>query len=143
MIERVGLLPEDYFFFFEETDWCRSMRRAGFAVVHLPDVRIVHASGASSKKKVPGRTRIEYHRSLYRFFRRHHGPLTLALVVTIRLVKGVIALGARCPAALLSERGRARWRDRASVLAWHLRGCPATEGLVTAAYLAHVGRRSA
>ncbi len=140
VIERVGLLPEDYFFFFEETDWCRSIRQAGPSVVHLPDVRLVHASGASSKKKVPGRTRIEYHRSLYRYFRRHHGISALVVVIAIRLVKGMIALLARVPAALVSSRGRADFRDRASVLAWHLRGCPAEEGLVTPAYLAHRAR---
>lgn len=142
-IQRVGLLPEEYFFFLEETDWCRAMRRAGFSVVHLPDVRLIHASGASSKKKVPGRTRIEYHRSLYRYFRRHHGVVALGLVVMIRLLKGVVAFGARCPAALFSARGRERWRDRASVLAWHLRGCPENEGLVTSEYLEYVRRRTA
>src|SRR5690606_9323794 len=33
----VGPLPEDYFFFLEETDWLYAMRAAGWRVVHLPE----------------------------------------------------------------------------------------------------------
>lgn len=134
VLERVGLLCEDYFFFLEETDWCLRMRQAGFRVVHLPDVRLVHRSGASSKQKLPGATRIEYHRSLYRFFRHHRGPIARATVVAIKGVKGVIALLGKLPAALVSARARVGLRDRWQVLQWHLRGQPRDAGLATAAW---------
>jgi GT2 family glycosyltransferase len=137
VLERVGGLPEEYFLFLEETDWCWSIREAGYRVVHLPDVRLVHLSGASSKKKVPARTRIEYHRALYRFFRRHRGRAALAALVALRVVKGIVAVLSRLPAALVSARGRARLRERSEVLAWHLRGCPPDAGLETPAYRAH------
>lgn len=134
VLERVGLLCEDYFFFLEETDLCLRMRRAGFRVVHLPDVRLVHRSGASSKKKMPGATRIEYHRSLYRFFHHHRSPGARSAVVVIGGVKGVIAWIGKLPAALVSARGREALRDRWQVLRWHLRGRPAEAGLATAAW---------
>ncbi len=35
----LGLLDEDYFFFFEEIDWCRRVRQMGLAVYYLPRVR--------------------------------------------------------------------------------------------------------
>jgi GT2 family glycosyltransferase len=139
-LDRVGGLPEDYFLFLEETDWCWSIHAAGFRVVHLPDVRLVHLSGASSKKKVPARTRIEYHRALYRFFRKHRGAVGLAAVVAVRVAKGTVAVLSRLPGALVSERGRERLRERVAVLAWHLRGCPSEGGLETAAYRAHRAR---
>jgi len=37
VLDEVGLMPEDYFMFLEETDWCWRIRRAGYKVVHLPD----------------------------------------------------------------------------------------------------------
>ena len=80
LLREVGPLPEDYFFFLEETDWCLRVRSAGWRVVHLPAALVVHLSGGSSKRRSPAPTRIEYHRSLYRFFRKHHGPLATALV---------------------------------------------------------------
>jgi hypothetical protein len=129
VLERVGLLPEEYFLFLEETDWCFQMRRAGWRIVHLPDVSLMHVHGASSKRLVPARTRIEFHRSLYRFFRRQRGPGQAALVVALRAAKSALHLVTGAPAALLSARGRERWGEWARVLAWHLRGCPADAGL--------------
>jgi GT2 family glycosyltransferase len=136
--ERVGLLPEEYFLFLEETDWCWSMREAGFRVVHLPNARLVHHSGASSKKKIPAATRIEYHRALYRFLGKRRGALQARLVIALRALRALVAVLVRVPAAVLSPRGREGIRERWQVLAWHLRGRPETGGLMTRAYLDHI-----
>jgi hypothetical protein len=127
--ESVGPMPEEYFFFLEETDWCARIARAGWRIVHIPDARVIHIFGASTKKKVPAETRIEYHRSLYRFFGRNRGPLALALVVAIRLLKAILYVVWGIPGALLHARGRDRWLQDCKVLRWHLRRCPGDEGL--------------
>jgi GT2 family glycosyltransferase len=57
VLEHVGLMPEDYFFFMEETDWCYRIRRAGWRIVLVPDAAVVHLHGASSKKRMPVETR--------------------------------------------------------------------------------------
>jgi GT2 family glycosyltransferase len=128
-LDQTGPLAEDYFFFLEETDWLYRMRRAGWRVAHLPSARIVHVQGATSKKRLPLETRIEYHRSLYRFFRTHHGPGQASAVVALRLAKLGLALVALAPLALALPRERQRWRERAALVAWHLCGCPASWGL--------------
>ena len=128
-LDAVGPLCEDYFFFLEETDWCARMRRAGWRVVHVPDARVVHLSGASSKRKLPAETRIEFHRSLYHFFRAHRTPLAAAALVALRFAKALLYVGVEAPAALVSRRARARWRTRWRVLLWHLRGRPEGWGL--------------
>lgn len=124
LVDEVGGLPERYFFFLEETDFCRAVRAAGHTVVHLPDVHVTHVHGATSKKRDPARTRIEYHRSLYRFFRTNRGSVALALLFVVRLAKSVLHVVVGAPGALVSEKGRQRWRARSRVLAWHLAGCP-------------------
>jgi len=128
-LEQVGPLPEDYFLFLEETDWLFAMRAAGWRVVHLPQARLVHEHGATTKKRMPLETRIEYLRSLYHFFRKRRGAGQAAAVVAVRLVKLLLALIVLAPAALVLPRERARWRERATILAWHLRGCPRSWGL--------------
>lgn len=128
-LEQVGPLSEDYFFFLEETEWCARMRRAGWRVVHLPDARVVHLSGAGSKRKLPAETRIEYHRSLYRFFRSRRGALAAATLVALRFTKALLYVVVELPAALVSRRARSRWWTRFRVLLWHLRGCPEGWGL--------------
>lgn len=126
-IRRVGLLPEDYFFFLEETEWCARMRRSGWRVVLHPGAAFHHVSGASSKRRHPEATRIEYHRSLYRYYRTQRGGA--APVLWLRLTKAVLRVAGGAPLAALSPRRRARWRSHRAVLGWHLRGCPADAGL--------------
>lgn len=137
-LAEVGPLPEDYFFFLEETDWLVAMRQAGWRVVHLPAARLVHVHGATTKKRVPLATRIEYHRSLYRFFSKRRGRRQASLVIGIRVVKLLFALTLLAPLALVLPRERSRWRERARILVWHLRGRPASWGLAGVA-LAGVG----
>lgn len=50
ILENVGLLDESFFFFGEETDWCRRMREAGWKLVFAPVGRIIHHGGGSVKK---------------------------------------------------------------------------------------------
>ncbi len=124
VLEDVGLMPEDYFFFLEETDWCTRVRQAGWRVVHVPDAEVIHVFGASSKKKMPAATRIEFQRSLDHFFRKHRGRGQAAVVRAWRSLKAVLYVVIRAPAALLSERGLARWRGDREILRWILRGRP-------------------
>jgi hypothetical protein len=129
VLENVGLMPEDYFMFLEETDWCWRIRRAGWKVVHLPDARVVHVHGATSKKRLPAETRIEYHRSLYHFFEKNRGESVARTVCALRVAKGVLRAAAGALAAPFSRRRRDRWVQDLRVLAWHLRGRPAAAGL--------------
>jgi hypothetical protein len=129
LLGEVGLLPEEYFLFLEETEWCRRIGRAGWRIVHLPAARVVHVLGASSKRKHPALTRIEYHRSLYRFYRDTRTPLTRAGVLALRFAKSLFYVSSQAPLALAGGRHLARWRVHRDVLAWHLRGCPASVGL--------------
>jgi len=129
VLESVGLMPEDYFFFLEETDWCFRISHAGWRIVHIPDARIVHIFGASTKKKVPAETRIEYHRSLYHFFRKNRGTPAAAAIVMLRVLKGALYVVTGALAAPFSARARDRWIQSCRVFGWHLRGCPASGGL--------------
>jgi GT2 family glycosyltransferase len=119
VLREVGPIDEDYFFFLEETDWCHRIRRRGWRVVHLPDAFVIHLYGESTKKKLPLRTRIEYWRSRYTFFRKNRGPLAyraLRAIARVKLLAGCAFGGARA----------AEYR---AILAWHRAGEPASAGL--------------
>ena len=83
----------------------------------------------ASKRKDRALTRIEYHRSLYRFFRTYRGVSSASLVFAIRFIKAFFYVLTRVPLALLGGSYRADWIDYRDVLTWHLRGCPAAVGL--------------
>ncbi|MES4792642.1 MAG: glycosyltransferase family 2 protein, partial [Chloroflexota bacterium] len=42
VIERIGVLDERFFAYFEETEWCARARRANFRVVYVPQARLWH-----------------------------------------------------------------------------------------------------
>jgi hypothetical protein len=142
MVREVGPLPEDYFFFLEETEWCRRAGKAGWRVVHLPTAFAIHFSGASSKRRDPALTRIEYHRSLYHFFRVNRGTGWTAMVLCSRLLKTLFYVVAQAPLALFGGHGLVRWKVHRDVLVWHLRGCPEAVGLAGSTAAGRV-RRSA
>ncbi len=50
VLQSVGPLDEDFFFFGEETDWCRRMRDAGWQLKFAPTGEIVHYGSASARK---------------------------------------------------------------------------------------------
>jgi len=47
VIEKIGLLDEGYFIWFEEVDFCRRAKKAGWKVVYWPDTSIIHHGGQS------------------------------------------------------------------------------------------------
>jgi GT2 family glycosyltransferase len=78
---RVGSMDEGYFLFFEDVDFCRLARRAGFRVCHEPRARVVHLRGRSTPVKALHAARRRRPRYWYqarsRFFRRAYGPAGL------------------------------------------------------------------
>jgi GT2 family glycosyltransferase len=45
-LEQVGLLPERYFLYYEETDWCLQARAAGWTAMVQPRARMTHLKGS-------------------------------------------------------------------------------------------------
>lgn len=46
--EAVGWLDEDYFWNGEDIDFCYKLKRAGWKIVYIPDVKIIHYKGSAS-----------------------------------------------------------------------------------------------
>jgi len=71
--EKVGLLDERFFMYFEETDWCLRVWRAGFKVYHCAEVQVVHLEGKSAEKV--NLFRLAQFQASYRLFVvKHYGP---------------------------------------------------------------------
>ena len=99
--EQVGDLDERFFLFWEDADWCRRFRAAGWKVYYLPTAVGTHQVGVSRVQR-PLRSAIDFHRSAYRFYRKHHLsspfhpmiiPLAAGLLISLgsRVLQGVWA----------------------------------------------------
>lgn len=49
VIEKIGLMPEKYFLYFEDVDWCLKARRAGYKCILVPEAKIWHKVSSSAK----------------------------------------------------------------------------------------------
>lgn len=132
VLPRLGLLDEDYFFFFEEIDWCRRARQIGMQVYYLPSARAIHAGGQTANR-FRGPSRVEYQRSKLTFFRKTRTPAAYFLVsafLVLRILINALAGAVACAATLfLNRRLRAKAATYWYLFSWHLLFRPASWGL--------------
>jgi len=50
VIEKIGLLSEDYFLYYEDVDWCLRSKKAGFRSVFVSSAKIYHKQSRSTKE---------------------------------------------------------------------------------------------
>lgn len=129
-MERVHGFDERFFFFLEETDLCARIRNQGLRVVLYAGARVIHLQGKTVRKNwVNGR--MEYNISMYKFMRKHHGPLYYRCFQSVRLTKaGLFLVVLTClPFLLIGERTRRTYVYYTRLVKWHLSGCPDNAGL--------------
>ncbi|MFA5203658.1 MAG: glycosyltransferase family 2 protein [Lentisphaeria bacterium] len=76
---RLDRLDGRFFFFFEETDWCRRLRAAGRRILYVPAAAVIHLQGESANR-TPARARIQFYESRYRYFHKHGGAAAVVLL---------------------------------------------------------------
>ncbi len=82
VVDRIGLMDEKYFLYFEEVDYCIAIRKAGFKIMYIPESRVIHhvgaATGISDTRKQAPRRPVYWFESRQRFFQKNYGlPRTL------------------------------------------------------------------
>lgn len=94
---QVGPLDEDYFLHCDDLDWCMRFSQAGWRILFVPDVEVVHYKGACSRNR-PVWVEWHKHKSMVRFylkFFRHQYPLLLTIVVVHAVWTRFAAVAAR------------------------------------------------
>lgn len=127
-----GLLDEDFFFYFEETEWCVRLRRQGWQVMVDPRIRVTHLKGASTRA-VRRDAQVEMFRSRLLYYWKTMSPPLAFLLTVWRVVRLLVNTASYLLMGLLSlgliGKVRARLMVYLTQLAWLLAGCPARWGL--------------
>jgi GT2 family glycosyltransferase len=76
-IDDVGLLDESFFFYGEETDWCRRFKDAGWPLRFAPVGEIIHY-GSLSSRQCNHRRDLMLTRGLLQYHRKHSGVMATA-----------------------------------------------------------------
>ncbi|MBI5101809.1 MAG: glycosyltransferase family 2 protein [Nitrospirae bacterium] len=82
-----GGLPEDYFMYFEEQDWCYRAWRGGLEIWYVPSARVVHWGSASPMDNRPE----VFGRSMLLFFRKNIGTLRGLTITALQVMSASIS----------------------------------------------------
>jgi len=121
-IEKVGLLDEQYFAYWEETDWCWRAREAGLRCYYIPQSRVWHKAARSQAPDA--RFHYLYRRNALLFVRKRGSGLQVATALAMHLfVYGPLYF-------LKNPTQIARAGAELKALFWHARNQPKGRPLV-------------
>ena len=78
IIDEVGGLPEDFFIYYEEFDWCEQIKRKGYKVYYQPKSLIYHKESMTTGKASPFKTFYNTKNRIY--YMRRNAPKVGLLV---------------------------------------------------------------
>lgn len=91
ILRSIGGLDERFFLYFEEVDWCKRMQDAGYRVYIVPTARITHLANVEIGHYDEHRL-VHYHRSMLRFFQKHHGVVDQVLLRVVLAMRSLIRM---------------------------------------------------
>jgi len=93
LVEAIGGMDSSYFLYYEETDYCRRVREAGWTIWYVPASRVMHSAGGSTgvttKRDRPRRLPSYWYESRRRYFQKNFG-LTYAVAVDATCVAAMV-----------------------------------------------------
>ncbi len=118
-LDAVGLFDETFFLYFEETDLCLRIKRAGWEIWSLPESRVTHIGGVATGMARWDRVPAYWFDSRFHYFRKNYGlPYTIA--VTAALLTGEMVWSLRKLLNPKAERYRNTRRFARDLLRHHV-----------------------
>jgi GT2 family glycosyltransferase len=74
LLNQIGPLDKDYFYWFEEVDYCFQAKKRGWEIQYFPQVEVIHHGGASFKQVLKPRNQKIFNQSLFHFFHKNYPP---------------------------------------------------------------------
>jgi len=72
VIDKIGGLDERYFIWFEEVDYCRQVKNAGYKVMYTPVAKCVDLKGKSFDQVPRGKAQEYFRDSMLKYFKKWH-----------------------------------------------------------------------
>ncbi len=71
VIDRVGMLDEQFFAYQEDADYSFRVKKAGWKIMYYPEAQIVHYGGLGGSRTDPYQSIIEWHKSYLKYYRKN------------------------------------------------------------------------
>jgi len=103
VIEQIGYLDETFFAYQEDADFCFRARAAGWKIFYVPTAEVIHYGGRGGSGSQPYRAIMEWHRSYYRYYRKHLAKDYSLLINGFMYLAMLVKLGMSLTKALVSK----------------------------------------
>lgn len=121
---KIGLIDERFFVFFEEVDWCRRVKEAGYEIHVVQEAEVEHHLSTTMSRNLP-RTRVIHATSAMNYYRKWDGERGYE-VLRRRMKRALLMrIALLAPLALFSERQRIRLRGALRERSAYVKGLPA------------------
>ncbi len=91
VLDEIGLMDQNFFLYFEETDLCFRALKKGYRIIYDPAAEIIHLEGKSSAH-LKKRSIYAYYQSELYFFYKHYGILSFLILYLINLSGYILRL---------------------------------------------------
>jgi len=121
-MDEVGFFDEQYFFFFEETDWQRQMKHAGWKIYFIPTARIFHFQGKSAGHGI--KSRIMFYQSRYKYLKKWHPrsfPLMCGIIFIRLLINAILSLAGILFTLGLKKNLNKKFVTYVQLILWHFK----------------------
>lgn len=123
VIDKIGLLDEQFFLYMDDPDLCKRVRDAGWKVVFYPNVEIMHYGGVEMAR-MSDRAFHNSFRSMHFFFKKHYGAWTLPFMYLSNITGAAARILIWSAVKFVRPGKRAAYSERIDyfkrVIAWHL-----------------------
>jgi GT2 family glycosyltransferase len=90
IVDQCGAFDPDFFLYFEETELCKRIRRAGYGIVLIPIVRILHhEAGSTGKQKFNAFSFYHFERSKRLYYKKVYGTWYMWMATPFNMI-GII-----------------------------------------------------
>jgi len=132
VLQIVGKLDEDFFFFLEETEFCLRVTNMGYGVYYVPAAVATHAQGGTANK-FKSLARIEFQRSKLIYYKKTKGVIVWSILSLLLIIKSLVNFVSNLIAFLLSVGLNKKFKMKTvgyfKILLWHMLFRPNSWGL--------------
>ena len=117
VVEEVGRLDDGFFMYWEDADLCYRIKQKNWKIYCIPEAIVIHFEGKSSQKQKNSRMIIEFNKSVYRYYRKHHiknlfGPKNLMVVLGLTARTLILLMANACRSGIVGSRKGADSNER-------------------------------
>lgn len=110
-LNQVGLLDEQFFFYGEDTDWCRRFWKASWKIAYFPKAEVIHFGGASSSN-APVRFYVELQKANFQYWKKHHSKPELFCFLLLSVIHQTMRIIGESAIYMVQPADRRRVREK-------------------------------